>query len=119
MKKNKKNIDKTFRASIKSFKMSDKKIRPLAKYITGKNICQISLLLSIQTLLAAKILLKLINHAMANMLTNKVKLENYYISEVSVNKGRVKKKIFSRSQGRVNYIDKKTSHIFISIKQYY
>jgi large subunit ribosomal protein L22 len=116
-------IDKstsTFKAVMRSIKISDKKIRPLTKAIKGNSIEHIIYSLSVQRIKASLFLLKLIKSAISNIPKEHRDLKNINIKNLYVDKGRSYKRIFTRSQGRVNYIRKKTSHmtIIISLKNH-
>jgi large subunit ribosomal protein L22 len=109
-----KNIS-TFRAVMRSIRMSDKKIKPLIRAIKGKNIELVISTLSVQRMKASPILLKLIRSAISTIPKTQRDLKNLNIKNLYVDQGRSYKRIFTRSQGRVNYIHKKTSHITVII----
>ena len=114
------NIDKgnkasTFSATMRSIRISDKKVKPLIRAVKGKSIELIISLLSVQRLKASFLLLKLIRSAISNVPKSQRALKNICIEKLCVDQGRSYKRILTRSQGRVNYIHKKTSHITIII----
>jgi large subunit ribosomal protein L22 len=102
-----------FNIQMKSVKVSDKKLRIMTQELIGKKIIDTSLFLSVQKTPISKIFFKLIKSAIANALNKEINIYNIFIKNIYVNKGKFHKKIFTRSQGRVNYIKKKTSHIHI------
>jgi len=104
-----------FKATMKSARMSDKKIRPIIKAIKGKNMHLAISRLSIQNMKGTLLLLKLMKSVINNIPKSSKSLDNIIIKNLYVDKGRFYKRIFTRSQGRVNYIRKKTSHITIII----
>lgn len=114
------NIDKnndisTFSATMRSIRISDKKVKPLIRAIKGKNIELIISTLSVQRLKASNLILKLIRSAISNVPKSQRILKNVSIKKLCVDQGRSYKRILTRSQGRVNYIYKKTSHITVII----
>lgn len=117
MKKESKNSNKqasTFKFFIKSVKMSDKRIRAFVKTITGKSVDTVISFLSIKRTKLFDVLYKFINSSITNITQKNINVHEIYINNISVDKGKFYKKIFTRSQGRVNYIKKKTSHISIT-----
>lgn len=99
----------------RSIKMSDKKIRVVASEIVGKRINEILLTLPMQKVKAAEILYKIIVFAIANISSKSINTNKLFIKSISVDKAKFIKKIFPRSQGRINYIKKKYSHIIVSL----
>lgn len=86
------------------------------KPIIGKTVDKAILLLSIQKITAFQVLSKLIYSATSNISKMNINISNLFIDNINVDKGKFYKKIFTRSQGRVNYINKKTSQICITLK---
>jgi large subunit ribosomal protein L22 len=114
---NNNNKNKTiFKVSAKLIKISDRRLRTFAKTLIGKRISYTISYLSIQKTKLFMILYKLINSAMLNIGSQNININNIFISNINVDKGKFYKKIFTRSQGRVNYIKKKTSQISIVLK---
>jgi len=100
-------------ASMKSVKMSDKKIRVLAKMLVGKKIVDLIPILSVQKVKSAKFFYKLVNSLAANASTKNIDVNTLSIKSISVDRGPFSKRLFTRSQGRANYIKKRSSHITI------
>lgn len=105
-----------FKVSAKSIKISDRRLRAFVKTLIGKRINSIISYLSIQKTKLFLILYKLINSAMLNIRSKDININNIFVCNINVDKGKFYKKIFTRSQGRVNYIKKKTSQISIVLK---
>ena len=99
----------------KSIKMSDKKIRTLTRKIIGFNLLQTLSFLSVQKIKPSFILIKLLKSIVLSISIQKINIRKLYIKQINVDKGRHNKRLFPRSQGRVNYIKKKKSHITITL----
>lgn len=106
----------TFKTCVKSVKISNKKARMIIQPIIGKTVDKAILILSIQKIAVFQVLSKLIHSAISNTSKMNIGINNLLIDSINVDKGRFHKKIFTRSQGRVNYINKKTSQICITLK---
>merc|ERR1711976_588303 len=100
---------------MRSVRMSDKKIRPLIRNIKGKDLNVVISMLSVQKMKTSYFLLKLIKSITSNIKNANPDLKNIHIKNLYVDQGRSYKRVFARSQGRVNYIRRKTSHITIII----
>lgn len=103
------------KATMRSVRMSDKKIRPLIRNIKGKDLNVVISMLSVQKMKTSYFLLKLIKSITSNIKNANPDLKNIHIKNLYVDQGRSYKRVFARSQGRVNYIRRKTSHITIII----
>jgi large subunit ribosomal protein L22 len=95
--------------------MSSRKIRAMSKYMAGKIINKIMPILSIQKTAAAKVFEKLLYHIISNINKSNLTVSNFFVKQVNIDQGPSRKKIFTRSQGRVNYIKKRTSHVTLLI----
>jgi large subunit ribosomal protein L22 len=102
--------------TVRLLKMSHKKIIFFSKQIKGKNLLTASQLLYNYNNLAARVLYKIIKQVSFDI--DQKNLDNVYLKKIYVNKGPYVKKIFTRSQGRVNYIKKKRSHITIFVDNF-
>lgn len=67
---------------------------------------------------ACEPLLKLLKSAMANAENNKnMDVSRLYVAECNVGPGPILKRIRPRAQGRANRINKRTSHISLTLKE--
>mgnify|MGYP002438926781 CR=1 FL=1 len=67
---------------------------------------------------ASELIAKLLKSAIANAENNNgMSVENLYVEECYANKGPTMKRIRPRAQGRAYRINKRTSHITITVKE--
>lgn len=102
-------------ANLYNVKCSDKKIRIFLKNLTGKKLSKVILILSVQGTKIANIILKMIKSTINNIRSKNIHINKMNISQINVDQGRSIKKIMTRSQGRMNYIRKRSSNISILI----
>lgn len=96
-----------------AIKISDKKIRAFSKELIGKRVTEVLLFLSVQKIAVSSILFKLINSAIPNISKKQVNIKNLFVKNINIDKSKLYRRILTRSQGRVNYIKKRTSRITI------
>ena len=106
-------LQKNFK--VKFVKMSSRKIRAMSKCIAGKNINKIMPVLSTQKTAAAKLFEKLLYHIISNINKSNFPVSDFFVKQVNIDQGPSRKKIFTRSQGRVNYMKKRSSHVTLLI----
>ena len=106
-------LQKNFK--VKFVKMSSRKIRAMSKCIAGKNINKIMPVLSTQKTAAAKLFEKLLYHIISNINKSNLPVSDFFVKQVNIDQGPSRKKIFTRSQGRVNYMKKRSSHVTLLI----
>jgi len=98
--------------------MAPRKVRLVADLIRGKDVKEAKEVLSFCKRRAAKPLLKLLNSAISNAKHNfNLKEENLFVSKIMVDEGPRLKRIFPRSRGRADTIQKKMSHITIVLEE--
>lgn len=105
------------KASLKGLMISDKKVRIIANIIRGKMVDNALSLLLIQQKNSAAHIYKLLQSAKANAICKKLDSDKLIITKIYVDKGKVYKRVFPRSQGRVNYIKRRSSHITIFLAE--
>ncbi len=105
------------KASLKGLMISDKKVRIIANIIRGKMVNNALSLLLIQQKSSASPLYKLLQSAKANAIYKKLDSDKLIVKTIYVDKGKVYKRVFPRSQGRVNYIKRRSSHITIYLAE--
>nr|O66094.1 RecName: Full=Large ribosomal subunit protein uL22; AltName: Full=50S ribosomal protein L22 [Phytoplasma sp. STRAWB1]AAC13663.1 ribosomal protein L22 [Phytoplasma sp. STRAWB1] len=107
---------KQAKAIASKVSIAPRKVRLVIDLIRGKNIAQAQAILTFTSKVAAPVILKLLNSAVANA-TNNLKLnhEQLYVKEVFVNEGLRLKRIFPRAKGSGDMIKKRTSHITLVV----
>jgi len=106
------------KAHLRYLRMAPRKVRLVADLIRGKEVKEAKEILNFCKRRAAKPLLKLLNSAVANAKHNfNLKEENLFISKILVNEGPRLKRIFPRTRGRRDIIQKKMSHITIVLEE--
>lgn len=99
-------------------RIAPRKVRLLADLIRGKGVSNAQTILNFTTKKASGILLKLLNQAVANAKKNlNLDASNLYISKILVNEGPKLKRFRPRARGSAYEIQKKTSHIIITLDE--
>ena len=84
--------------------------------VRGKDVVTARNILETTNTKASKLILKVLNSAVANAVNNNGADESkLYISECFINPGRVLKRIKFASRGNVDRHDKRTSHITVKV----
>ncbi len=105
-------------AKLKYTRTSPRKVRLVADLIRGKKVSEAETLLQFTIKSSAEPILKLLKSAIANAEHNfNLKKENLYIAEIKVDGGPIIKRFRPRARGSAFPIQKKTSHISISLKE--
>ncbi len=107
-----------YQAVVKGIRMSPRKARLVVDVVRGKSASKALDTLRVMPKKAARILIKLIDSAVANA-TNKatVDVDNLYISEIFVDGGATWKRYTPRAQGRATPIRKRTSSITLRLTE--
>jgi large subunit ribosomal protein L22 len=106
------------KAHLRYLRIAPRKVRLVADLIRGKKVKEAKNILTFCRKKAAFPLLKLLNSAVANAEHNfKLKEDNLFVSEIFVNEGPRLKRIFPRARGRADIIQKKMSHVSISLEE--
>jgi large subunit ribosomal protein L22 len=104
------------KAQVKFVRMSPRKTRWVVDLIRGLDVEEAANQLQFMTQGAAAPVLKLLNSAIANAVNNfKLKKENLYIKNVTVDGGPVLKRWRPRAFGRAAPIRKRSAHITITL----
>lgn len=105
-------------AKLKYLRISPRKVRLVADLIRGKKVEQAQKILQFSMQKSAVSILKVLNSAVANAKTN-LQLEpgDLLISEILVNGGPMLKRWRPRSRGQAYPIQKKSSHIKITVRE--
>ncbi len=106
-------------AKLRYLRTSPRKVRLVADVIRGLSLKEAEEVLRFTTKRPTKPMLKLLRSAAANAEHNfNLRRENLYISEIRVDGGPILKRFRPRAKGAISPIQKKTSHIFIQLKEY-
>jgi large subunit ribosomal protein L22 len=105
-------------AKLMKTRISPKKLGPVVDLIKGKSLTDAKIALKFDSTKAAKILLKVLQSAEANALTNhKMAKENICIDQIWVGQGPVTKSGQFVGRGNFHTILKRTSNIYVNLKE--
>ena len=105
-------------AKLKYLRISPRKVKIVADLIRGKSLPQATAILMTTPKAASEPLLKLMNSAAANAENNHgMDPEKLYVAEVFATPGPILQRIMPRAQGRAYRINKRTSHVTISVAE--
>lgn len=104
------------KALLKNYRQSPRKVRLVAKSIKGKKVSDALSILTFMPKRAAMPLKKLINSALANAKDKGVQEDNLVVENIEVNKGFTLKRFRPRARGSASPINKRTSHVLITLK---
>jgi large subunit ribosomal protein L22 len=101
---------------LRQLKITARKTRMVADLVRYKTTAEAEAILSFTPNKASLPLLKLLRSGMAAAKnTHKLDPKDFYISKLTVDDGPMHKKVFPRSRGRADRIEKRTSHITLTI----
>ena len=105
-------------AKHKFARTSVKKMRPVMDLVRGKKITEAKVVLTFDATKASKMLLKVLNSAIANAKNNlNLSESKLYISDLYVNEGPTQKRHRFASRANVNSIFKRSSHIVVGLSE--
>jgi|SRR3989344_2905362 len=105
-------------AKLRNLHIAPRKVRLVVDIVRGKTAAEAGAILNFTTKKAALPILKLLNSAMANARNNfQLDPDNLYISRITVDEGPKIKRFMPRARGSANEIQKKTSHINLSLDE--
>jgi large subunit ribosomal protein L22 len=105
-------------AKAKFVKVAPRKARLVADVIRGKKVNEAVNILTFIPKKAARVLLKVVNSAIANAENNHdLDVENLYIHRAFVDGGPMLKRFTAKAMGRATPIRRRTSHITIVVKE--
>lgn len=116
MKKVKETEPKAF-ARVKFLKISPRKARLVIDTVRHKPVAKAFPILMTLKKKAARMTEKLLKTAVANAKVLGMNEEKLYVSEIRADGGPVMKRFMSRSMGRADRIIKRTTHLFIILKE--
>lgn len=103
---------------LKNYRQSPRKVRLVADAVRGKKVAVALRDLAFITKRATDPIAKLIESAVANAKNNfNADVENLFIKEIQVNKGIVLKRIMPRARGSAARINKRSSHVSITLEE--
>ena len=106
------------KAYLRYIRISPRKVQIVADLIRGKDVGSAMAILMQTPKAASEPLLKLMNSAAANAENNHgMDPEKLYVAEVFATPGPILKRIMPRAQGRAYRINKRTSHVTISVAE--
>ena len=106
------------RAHLKHASIAPRKVKIVCDLIRGKDIITARAILKQTPKAACEYLIKLLDSAVANAENNhEMDTQNLYVSEVFACPGPILKRIQPRAHGRAYRINKRTSHITITLKE--
>jgi large subunit ribosomal protein L22 len=104
-------------AQLKYLHMAPRKVRLVASLIRGMHVREAQAQLSFQTQRAVQPITKLLKSALANAKQLKLNPERLIISDIRVDQGPMIKRMMPRAMGRGLIIQKKMSHIVITLSE--
>lgn len=103
------------KAFLKNYRQSPRKVRLVAGLIKGKRVADALTLLNSLPKRASGPVNKLLISAISNAKQAGVDENNLVVSNVTVNKGIVMKRIMPRARGSASRINKRTSHVLLTL----
>ena len=105
-------------AKLKYLRMSPQKVRLVADLIRGRNAEEACHVLNFTQKVAASELLTLVRSAISNAnQKGTIDTSNLYIKSIMVDQGPTLKRFKARARGMANQIQKKTSHITVTLDE--
>ncbi|MES2930880.1 MAG: 50S ribosomal protein L22 [Patescibacteria group bacterium] len=105
------------KAFLKNYRQSPRKVRLVADLIKGKRVADAFVQLKSLPKRASGPVEKLLAGAVANAKHAGVSTDNLIVSNVTVNKGIVMKRSMPRARGSASRINKRTSHIMLTLME--
>jgi large subunit ribosomal protein L22 len=111
------------RARLGNYRVSARKARLVADQIRGKGVDEALAILELSARSFARPLAKLVRSALANAeeRNNRQKagidVDNLVVGEITVDEGPSLWRIRPRAQGRANWIQRRTSHVEVVLKE--
>ena len=103
------------KAFLKNYRQSPRKVRLVAELIKSKRVAEAIVILGSLPKRASGPVEKLLSSAIANAKQAGVSMENLFVQNVTVNKGIVLKRSMPRARGSASRINKRTSHIMLTL----
>ena len=105
------------KAFLKNYRQSPRKVALVAELIKGKRVAEALIILDNLPKRASLPINKLLVSAISNAKNLGINEENLVVENVTVNKGIVLKRIMPRARGSASRINKRTSHVEITLTE--
>lgn len=105
------------KATLTNYKQSPRKVRLVANAVKGKSLAAADATLSYLVKRGALPIQKLIKSAAANAVQAGADANSLMVKNIEVNKGLVMKRSMPRAMGRATPINKRTSHVTVTLGQ--
>lgn len=106
------------RAIAKNLRTSAKKMKPITELVRGKDVAEAKTILRFTNRKGAKLLLKVLNSAIANAENNNhMDFDELFVSQAYANQGPTMKRFRAGAMGRAKPILKRTCHLGIVVKE--
>ncbi|MEZ5126288.1 MAG: 50S ribosomal protein L22 [Thermoleophilia bacterium] len=106
------------KAQAKYIPLGPQKMREAADLIRGKSVAEARASLLFANRSAARVVAKVLNSAVANAEHNNALMaDELFVKEARVDEGPTLKRWKFRAMGRVNRIQKRSSHVTIAVEQ--
>lgn len=105
------------KAKLSNYRQSPRKVRLVTDLVKGKKVTDALTQLSFVPKRASLPVEKLLRSALANAVVQGKKEENLTISTIEVNEGATLKRMRPRARGSAFRINKRTSHVTLTLKE--
>lgn len=103
------------KAILKNYRQSPRKVRLVTDLVKGKKVDNALSTLSFTTKRAVPVVKKLIESAIANATQSGISKDTLKIKNITVDEGIVLKRMMPRARGTGARINKRTSHIHVTL----
>ena len=106
------------KAVAKYVRMSSSKLKPVTDLVRGKDLNEALTILKFTPGKGSELVEKVVQSAAANAENNHdMNPDNLYVAEINANQGPTMKRWRPGAQGRAGMILKRTSHIFVTLRE--
>ena len=106
------------KAVAKYVRMSSSKLKPVTDLVRGKDLNEALTILKFTPGKGSELVEKVVQSAAANAENNhNMNLDDLYVAEINANQGPTMKRWRAGAQGRAGMILKRTSHIYVTLKE--
>lgn len=105
------------KAFLKNYRQSPRKVRLVAELIKSKRVADAIVILDTLPKRASGPVQALLTSALANAKNSGIATEGLFVENVTVNKGIVLKRSMPRARGSASRINKRTSHVLLTLSQ--
>ena len=106
------------KAVAKFVRMSPSKLKPVTDLVRGKDLNEALTILKFTPGKGSELVEKVVKSAAANAENNhNMNLDELYVAEINANQGPTMKRWRAGAQGRAGMILKRTSHIYVTLKE--